>query len=87
MVTKIEVSRFFEPVPQMTLEARYTFTWINGELDEVKLSQRRDRGEDNHNSQFEKVEDLTIEDIPDSVIREAQKQLESYSQELSEANA
>jgi len=71
----------------MTLEARYQFTWINGELDGVTLSQRRDRGEDGINSQFEKVEDIELDDVPDDVVREAQKQLKSYSQELGQANA
>jgi len=81
MVTNIEVSRRFEPVPELAVEARYTFTWLNGEFDHVDLSKRRDRP-DRINSQWGKVEAIDLEKVPDDVIEEAREELESYSEEL-----
>jgi hypothetical protein len=86
MVTDIEISRFFEPVPKLTVEARYQFKWLNGEFDSVKLSMRRDKGDDGVNSQFGKVEDIALSDVPDNVVVEAKSELNRYSQQLDEAN-
>lgn len=85
MVTNIEVSRFFEPVPEFRIEALYTFTWMSGEFDSITLSKRKDRP-DGINTQFDKVEDLGIDAVPDDVVGEARTQLEDYSDELAERN-
>lgn len=85
MVTEIEISRYFEPVPQLAIEARYKFKWLNGEFDSVTLSMRRDRN-DGVNSQFGKVEDIALSDVPNSVVHEAQDELSEYSQQLHTAN-
>lgn len=84
MTTRIWVSRYFEPVPHMRVEARYEFVWTNGELDAASLSQRKDR-KDGFNSQFEKVEDVPLDDIPDDVIQEARRELEEYADQLTES--
>ena len=84
--TKIDVSRFFEPVPHMAVEARYIFTWSDGGLDGVSLSQRRDRGGDGANSQFGRIDNVPLSEVPDEVIREAQQTMIAFSQDLSELN-
>ena len=85
MVTEIEVSRHFEPVPQLAVEARYTFKWISSEFDSVTLSMRRDR-DNGVNSQFGKVEEIPLSDVPNSVVHEAQDELSKYSSQLHTAN-
>ena len=85
MVTEIKVSRYYEPVPQMGIEARYVFTWYSNEFEKVKLSQRRNR-ESKPNSQFGKVEDIALSDVPDDIVKEAQDKLKSYSDELADVN-
>lgn len=87
MATNVEVSRFYEPAPEIGIEARYQFKWMNGEFDSVKLSKRHDKPESNINSQFGKIEDIDLNKVPDDVVKEAQKQLENYSKELSYANS
>lgn len=84
MVTNIEVSRTFEPVPRMEVEARYVFTWMNDELDSVALEQRRVK--DGVNTRFGKVEGVPLEDVPDDVVGQAKDKLRSHIQELGAAN-
>lgn len=77
----LTISRFFEPAPEVRIEARYTFTWRNGGLDSITLSQRED-ADDGYNSQFRKVEDLDLADVPDDVVVDACERLADCANEL-----
>ena len=83
MTTKVRVSRLFEPVPHMRVEARYTFVWSNGGLKEINLSQRKDP-EVGPSRQFAKTEEVEISDVPPDIAKEAEDRLSSYAEGLRE---
>jgi len=82
-LTNIEVSRFFEPVPKMAVEARYKLHWNSDGFQEVDLQMRRHL-QGRVNSQFDKRKDIPLRLVPDDVVEEAREQLAEYRDELAD---
>lgn len=82
----LEVSRFFEPVDRLTVEARYTFYWDQGGFSRVDLSKREDREEGYSNAQWGREEDVPIADVPDDVIDEAVERLHARARTIERLN-
>lgn len=80
---RVQVSRQFEPVPELAVEARYVFLWKAGEFEQIDLSKRKVKPS-GHNSQFDKVEGIDASKVPNSVIAEAQDELKTRASELEE---
>lgn len=83
-ITNIEVSRFFEPVPKLAVEARYKFHWNSDGFQHANLSMRRHKI-DRINSQFDKREEIPLRLVPDDVVEEAREMLSEYREELATA--
>lgn len=87
MTPKVEVSRQFEPVPELAIEARYRFSWNgDGELRQVDLSKRKVKPGSSINSQFDKVEDIGLSKVPDDVVNEAAGKLRACARNATDAN-